>query len=60
MLSIVVSALLWICMAPYFLTRWVDKEGALERTFVLIGTVMTGCRNRYVLDKVCRIHAPTY
>jgi hypothetical protein len=26
LLSIVVSALLWVCMAPYLLTRWVDKE----------------------------------
>jgi hypothetical protein len=40
LLSFLVSALFQMCMAPYLLTRWLDKEGALERTFLLIGTVM--------------------
>jgi hypothetical protein len=34
------SVLVWICMTPYFLARRLEKDGALERMFVLIGTIM--------------------
>ena len=35
------SMLVWVCTSPYLLMRWVDKEGVLDRTFLLIGTVLT-------------------
>jgi hypothetical protein len=38
---ILLWALIRISLAPYSLTRWVEKEGALERTFLFIGTIMT-------------------
>jgi hypothetical protein len=41
LLSHVPRAFIWLCMAPYSLTRRVDKEGALERTFLLIGSVIS-------------------
>ncbi len=34
-------AFCWLLLSPYELMRWMEKSGALERTFILVGTVTT-------------------
>jgi hypothetical protein len=40
-LVLLISALVRIPLAPYLLTRWVADEDVLERTFLLVGTLVS-------------------
>jgi len=45
------SAFLWISMTPYLLTRWVEKEDTLERTFIFVGigvAIVRACLSSFV------------
>jgi hypothetical protein len=43
LISRLLFALCWLSLVPYRFTRWVEKAGALERTFILLGTAITVC-----------------